>query len=68
MKLSEFNYQLPKHLIAKYPVEPRDSARLLVVDRKTKTFEDKVFTDIIDYLEEGDSLVVNKTKVFHALL
>ena len=68
MKLSEFNYQLPKHLIAKYPVEPRDSARLLVVDRKTKTFEDKVFTDIIDYLEEGDSLVVNKTKVFPAKL
>ncbi|MFN3134433.1 MAG: tRNA preQ1(34) S-adenosylmethionine ribosyltransferase-isomerase QueA [Candidatus Kryptonium sp.] len=68
MKLSEFNYQLPKHLIAKYPVEPRDSARLLVVDRKTKTFEDKVFTDVIDYLEEGDSLVVNKTKVFPARL
>lgn len=68
MKLSEFNYQLPKHLIAKYPVEPRDSARLLVVDRKTKTFEDKVFTDVIDYLEEGDSLVINKTKVFPARL
>ncbi|CUS98631.1 S-adenosylmethionine:tRNA ribosyltransferase-isomerase [Candidatus Kryptobacter tengchongensis] len=68
MKLSDFNYQLPKNLIAKYPVEPRDSAKLLVVDRKTKTFEDKIFTDIIDYLEEGDSLVINKTKVFPARL
>ncbi|CUT03562.1 tRNA preQ1(34) S-adenosylmethionine ribosyltransferase-isomerase QueA [Candidatus Chrysopegis kryptomonas] len=68
MKLSDFNYQLPKNLIAKYPVEPRDSARLLVLDRKNKTIEDKVFTDIIDYLEEGDSLVLNKTKVFPARL
>lgn len=68
MKLSDFSYQLPKNLIAKYPVEPRDSARLLVINRKTKTFEDKIFTDIIDYLEEGDSLVINKTKVFPARL
>ncbi|MEN3038573.1 MAG: tRNA preQ1(34) S-adenosylmethionine ribosyltransferase-isomerase QueA [Candidatus Kryptonium sp.] len=68
MKLSDFNYQLPKNLIAKYPVEPRDSSKLLVINRKTKTFEDRVFTDIVDYLEEGDSLVLNKTKVFPARL
>lgn len=68
MKLSQFNYQLPKNLIAKYPVEPRDSARLLVVNRETGIFEDKVFTDIVDYLNDGDSLVINKTKVFPARL
>ncbi len=68
MKLSDFYYHLPKNLIAKYPVEPRDSSRLLVVDRKRKTFEDKIFTDVIEYLDEGDCLVVNKTKVFPARL
>ena len=68
MKLSDFSYQLPKNLIAKYPAEPRDSARLLVLDRKNRKIEDKVFTDIVDYLEEGDSLVINVSKVFQARL
>lgn len=68
MRLSDFYYNLPKNLIAKYPVEPRDSSKLLVVDRKTKTFEDRVFSDVIKYLDEGDCLVINKTKVFPARL
>ena len=68
MKISEFDYNLPKELIAKYPVEPRDSCRLMVLDRKDKTIEHKIFRDIIDYLEEGDTLVLNDTKVIPARL
>jgi len=52
MKISEFDYNLPKELIAKYPVEPRDSCRLMVLDKKDKTIEHKIFRDISDYLEE----------------
>ena len=68
MKLSDFFYQVPKNLIAKYPVEPRDKARMLVLERKTEKMEDRIFSDIVKYLEEGDSLVINKTKVFPARL
>ena len=66
MKTSDFYYDLPEELIAQYPVEPRDSARLLVYDRATKSFEHKHFYDIVDYLREGDVLVVNNTKVLPA--
>jgi S-adenosylmethionine:tRNA ribosyltransferase-isomerase len=68
MKLSDFDYQLPKELIAKYPVEPRDSCRLMVLNRKDKTIEHRVFRDIIDYLKPGDTLVLNNTKVIPARL
>ena len=68
MKLSDFDYTYPKSLIAKYPAEPRDKARLLVLDRKTGKMEDKIFSNIVNYLNEGDSLVINKTKVFPARL
>lgn len=68
MKLSDFNYNLPKNQIAKYPVSPRDKAKLLVVDKQTGEMEDKHFYDVIDYMNEGDVIVVNETKVFQARL
>jgi len=66
MKTSDFFYNLPEELIAQTPVEPRDSARLLVYNRATKTAEHKHFRDITDYLRKGDVLVVNNTKVLPA--
>ena len=66
MKTSDFYYDLPEELIAQYPVEPRDSSRLLVYDRKSKSITHKHFYDIVDYLEKGDVLVVNNTKVLPA--
>ncbi len=68
MKLSDFIYEYPKELIAKYPAEPRDSARLMVLDRKRRTIEHRRFSDIVDYFVQGDVLVVNNTKVFPARL
>ena len=68
MKLSEFKYYLPQDLIALYPAEERDEARLMVLNRKTKTIEHKVFKDILDYFDEGDLFVMNNTRVFPALL
>ena len=65
-KKSDFYYDLPESQIAQTPAEPRDSSRLLVYDRKNKQIEHKIFTDIIDYLHEGDLLVVNKTRVLPA--
>lgn len=66
MKLSEFNFNLPTELIANYPSENRDESRLMVVHRKTGEIEHKVFKDILNYFDEGDTLVVNNTKVFPA--
>lgn len=66
MKTSDFYYDLPQELIAQTPVEPRDSSRLLVYDRASKTIEHKHFYDIADYLRKGDVLVVNNTKVLPA--
>ena len=68
MNVSEFNYNLPEELIAQTPIEKRDESRLLVLDRKSQTIEHKVFKDIIDYLEPGDVLVRNNTKVLPARL
>ncbi len=68
MRLSDLHYDYPKSLVAKYPAEPRDSARLMVLDRKGKTIEHRIFRDIVDYFREGDVLVVNNTKVFPARL
>ncbi|MCB0711418.1 MAG: tRNA preQ1(34) S-adenosylmethionine ribosyltransferase-isomerase QueA [Ignavibacteriae bacterium] len=68
MKLSDFKYSVPKSAIAQYPVEPRDKAKLLVLDRKTGEIEDKIFTDIVSYFEKGDCLVVNESRVFPARL
>ncbi len=68
MKLSEFNYTIPKKLIAKYPADPRDSSYMMVLDRKTGEIEDKAFSDILNYFQKGDCLVINDTKVFPARL
>jgi S-adenosylmethionine:tRNA ribosyltransferase-isomerase len=68
MKLSQYKYNLPEDLIAKYPADKRDESKLLVVDRKTGNIEHKVFREIIDYFGEGDVMVVNNTKVFPARL
>ena len=66
MKVSEFNYDLPEELIAQTPIEKRDESRLMVLDRGKQTIEHKTFKDIIDYLEPGDCLVRNNTKVIPA--
>ena len=68
MKLSDFNYELPKELIAQTPIEKRDEARLMVLHRNNETIEHKIFKDIIDYLKPGDCLVRNNTKVIPARL
>lgn len=68
MKLSNFNFNLPKELLAEHPSENRDESKLMVINRKTKTIEHKLFKDVIDYFEEGDVMVLNNTKVFPARL
>ena len=68
MKVSDFNYDLPKELIAQHPLEKRDESRLMVLHKDTKEIEHKTFKDIIDYLEPGDCLVRNNTKVIPARL
>lgn len=68
MKVSEFNYDLPEELIAQVPIKNRDESRLMVVNREKRTIEHKTFKDIIDYLEPGDCLVRNNTKVIPARL
>ncbi len=68
MKLSDFKYNLPKTAIAKHPVDPRDKAKLMVLNRETQEIENKTFTDVVDYMEKGDVLVVNETRVFQARL
>ena len=68
MKLSEFDYTLPKELIAQYPLRERQKARLMVLDRETGAISDEVFENIIDYFKEGDALVLNDTKVIPARL
>ena len=66
MKVSDFNYNLPEELIAQVPLEKRDESRLMVLNRNNKTIENKVFKDIINYLDKGDCLVINNTKVIPA--
>ena len=66
MKTDDFDYELPKELIAQTPLEKRDESRLLVLDKKTGEIEHKKFYDIIDYLNRGDALVINDTKVIPA--
>src|SRR5436190_20318644 len=68
MKLSHFNFNLPKELLAEYPAENRDESRLMVINRATKTIEHKMFKDVVDYFDEGDVLILNNTKVFPARL
>lgn len=68
MKLEEFDYDLPEELIAQVPIKQRDESRLMVLNRKENTVEHKIFKDIIDYLQPGDCLVRNNTKVIPARL
>ena len=68
MKLSDFKYNLPKSVIAKYPAAPRDKAKLMVLHRDTEEIENKRFSDVADFMEKGDVLVVNETRVFQARL
>ncbi len=66
MKTSDFFYELPQELIAQTPVEPRDSSRLMVVDKNSGALEHRVFRDLTDYLNEGDCLIINDTRVIPA--
>ena len=68
MKLSNFNYDLPKELLAEYPSDQRDESRLMVLHRDSGKIEHKTFKDVINYFEDGDSFVLNNTKVFPARL
>ena len=68
MKLSQYRYEFSQDMIAKYPAENRDDARLMVVDRKTGEIEHRIFKDIIEYFDEKDMFVFNDTKVFPARL
>ena len=68
MKLEEFNYDLPKELIAQEPAEPRDSCRLMILDRKTGEYTHHTFRDILDEIRPGDVFVFNNTKVIPARL
>jgi S-adenosylmethionine:tRNA ribosyltransferase-isomerase len=66
MKLSQFKYPIPKNLIAKVPKSPRDSAKLMVLNKADESIETKKFKDVINYMNEGDVLVLNDSKVFNA--
>ena len=68
MKTSDFYYDLPEELIAQDPLEDRTASRLLVLDRKTGAVKHKIFSDVIDYLNKGDCLVINNTRVIPARL
>ena len=68
MNILEFDFDLPKELIAQHAVNPRDHSKLLVLNKEEKTMEHKKFYNIIDYLKEGDVLVLNRTKVIPARL
>lgn len=63
MKLTDFDYNLPKELIAQYPLKEREQARLLVLDRRNKKIEHRIFKDMADYLNQNDSVILNDTKV-----
>jgi len=66
MKLSEFSFDLPPELIAKYPTEHRDESRLMVIHRATGQIEHKLFKDIINYFDDGDVMILNNSQVFPA--
>src|SRR4030042_5816766 len=68
MKISDFKYNLPKTAIAKFPSSPRDNAKLLVLNRATEEVEHKKFSNFSDFVDKGDVIVVNKTKVMQARL
>jgi S-adenosylmethionine:tRNA ribosyltransferase-isomerase len=68
MKLSHFNFELPEERLTEYPSDHRDESRLMVLNREKGTIDHKYFKDIVDYFNEGDTFVLNNTKVFPARL
>lgn len=68
MKLSQYKYDFSRDMLAKYPTDDRDGSRLLVYHRKSKKIEHKQFTDLISYFKDGDTMILNNTKVFPARL
>ena len=68
MKVSDFDFDLPEELIAQHPLEKRDASRLMVLDKNTGSIEHKSFHDVVEYLNEGDTLVLNNTRVMPARL
>jgi len=68
MKLSQFKYTLPRNLIAKMPKDPRDTCKLMVIHKDTGNIENKKFKQVVDYMNEGDVLVLNDSRVFSARL
>ncbi len=68
MKLSQFKFDIPEELIAYHPTDDREESRMMVLDRKAGTIEHKTFKDIINYFDDGDSFLLNNTKVFPARL
>ena len=66
MRIEDFDYSLPEELIAQTPLEQRDSCRLMVLDRESKTIEHRHFYDILEYLDPGDCLVLNDSRVIPA--
>ncbi|MBI4548352.1 MAG: tRNA preQ1(34) S-adenosylmethionine ribosyltransferase-isomerase QueA [Ignavibacteriae bacterium] len=68
MKLSDFKYPLPRNLISKYPAKPRDVSRLMVLNRADESITERRFSDIVEYFNKGDCVIVNETKVFSARL
>jgi S-adenosylmethionine:tRNA ribosyltransferase-isomerase len=68
LRTSDFDYDLPEAFIAQTPIEPRDSSRLLVLDRRTGEMQHRIFRDVVDYLRRGDLLVLNETRVLPARL
>ena len=68
MRTEDFDYYLPQELIAQTPLERRDTSRMMVLYKTSGNYEDKHFTDLIDYLNEGDTIVLNDTKVLPARL
>jgi len=68
MKLTDFKYELPEELIAQYPLEERHASRMMVLNRGAQEFKHDYFTNIVEYLNPGDALIVNETKVFPARL
>ncbi len=67
-KLSQFSFNLPKELIASYPIDHRDESRLMVVHKDTGKIEHKIFKDVLGYFDDGDTIIYNNTKVFPARL
>ena len=68
MKLSDFNYKLPKTRLAKHPSQERDECKLMLLDRSDQSIKHLIFKDIVDFFEEGDIIALNNTKVFPARL